>query len=101
MGISKADASGNMRPFGFVVLFTFCYILYLMTFLEGITNLTSLQKLEIGTCPNLTSLPDPCLKSLNSLRFYNCTLLEEKYKREIGEDWHKVAHIPDFSTGFW
>ena len=27
MGIRKADASGNMRPFGFVVLFTFRHIL--------------------------------------------------------------------------
>ena len=73
----------------------------LMTFLEGITNLTSLQKLEIGTCPNLTSLPDPCLKSLKSLRFYKCPLLEEKYKRGIGEDWHKFTHIPDFNPGFF
>ena len=27
VGIKKADASGNMRPFGFVVLFTFRHIL--------------------------------------------------------------------------
>ena len=27
MGIRKADASGNMRPFGFVLLFTFRHIL--------------------------------------------------------------------------
>ena len=27
MGIRKADANGNMRPFGFVVLFTFRHIL--------------------------------------------------------------------------
>ncbi|CAN6567285.1 unnamed protein product [Malus baccata var. baccata] len=63
---------------------------------EEISNLTSLQQLEIGNCSNLASLPEgirglPCL---NSLTILYCPMLSERCKKETGEDWPKIAHIP-------
>ena len=65
---------------------------------EGINNLTSLQSLRISNCPNLTSLPEGIRKltSLHTLRIFNCPHLKERCQEGIGEDWHKIAHIPKF-----
>ncbi|XP_056161691.1 putative disease resistance protein RGA4 [Syzygium oleosum] len=63
---------------------------------EQIEALQSLQRLEIGTCPLLTSLPEGIrrLSSLTHLTIYNCPELERRCKRDAGEDWDKIAHIP-------
>ncbi|XP_048442067.1 putative disease resistance protein RGA4 [Pyrus x bretschneideri] len=63
---------------------------------EELSNLTSLQLLSIGECPNLASLPEgicrlPCL---NRLLIQYCPMLSERCKKETGEDWPKIAHIP-------
>ncbi|TQE13011.1 hypothetical protein C1H46_001386 [Malus baccata] len=63
---------------------------------EEISNLTSLQKLTIKDCSNLASLPEgirglPCL---NTLVIEKCPMLSERCKKETGEDWFKIAHIP-------
>ncbi|CAN6703175.1 unnamed protein product [Malus baccata var. baccata] len=63
---------------------------------EEISNLTSLQKLTIKDCCNLASLPEgirglPCL---NTLVIEKCPMLSERCKKETGEDWLKIAHIP-------
>ncbi|KAM2595046.1 hypothetical protein TB2_039647 [Malus domestica] len=63
---------------------------------EEISNLTSLQELEIDQCSNLASLPEgirglPCL---NRLKIQRCPMLSERCKKETGEDWPKIAHIP-------
>uniref|UniRef100_A0A2N9H1Y4 NB-ARC domain-containing protein n=1 Tax=Fagus sylvatica TaxID=28930 RepID=A0A2N9H1Y4_FAGSY len=65
---------------------------------EGIGNLTSLQSLRIFYCPNLISLPKRIgnLTSLQTLIIINCPHLKERCQEGIGEDWHKIAHIPDF-----
>nr|XP_023887633.1 putative disease resistance protein RGA4 [Quercus suber] len=65
---------------------------------EWIGNLTSLQDLTIGYCPNLTSLPEGMrrLTSLQSLRIYECPCLVQRCKKEIGEDWTKIAHVPKY-----
>lgn len=72
----------------------------LMIMPAWIGNLTSLEQPEILTCPNLTSLPDGirCLSSLQKLRIAGCPFLEERCRKEIGEDWHKIAHIQDISN---
>ncbi|KAM1049516.1 hypothetical protein ACFX2C_028615 [Malus domestica] len=67
---------------------------------EGIGNLTSLSQLVIGHCPNLASLPEGMcrLTSLETLRIRDCSsLLSQRYEKERGEDWSKIAHIPNIS----
>ncbi|XP_039161976.1 putative disease resistance protein RGA4 [Eucalyptus grandis] len=62
---------------------------------EQIEALQSLRQLEIFDCPSLTSLPEGMRKltSLTRLRIFRCPKLEERCKRDAGEDWYKIAHI--------
>ncbi|MBA0804060.1 hypothetical protein Gohar_014214 [Gossypium harknessii] len=61
----------------------------------GFQHLTSLQQLQIYTCPKLTSLPEKdMLLSLEHLLIYICPLLEEGCSRGKVGEWSKVAHIP-------
>ena len=66
----------------------------------GLQHLTSLQTLEISDCPKLTSLPEWIggLTSLQSLYIWQCPILLERCKREIGEDWPKIAKIPNLEV---
>ncbi|XP_050137148.1 putative disease resistance protein RGA3 isoform X10 [Malus sylvestris] len=67
---------------------------------EGIVTLTSLHQLVIEDCPNLASLPEGMcrLTSLETLRIRDCSsLLSQRYEKERGEDWSKIAHIPNIS----
>ncbi|KEH16617.1 disease resistance protein RGA2 [Medicago truncatula] len=58
--------------------------------------MTSLQVLAICDFPELSSLPDNFqqLQNLQTLTISGCPILEKRCKRGIGEDWHKIAHIP-------
>ncbi|KAL4600971.1 hypothetical protein ACB092_11G238400 [Castanea dentata] len=67
----------------------------LTTIPEWICNFTSLQSLYRQWCPNLASLPEGMPKSLSTLLILNCPKLLERCKREKGEDWPKIAHIPN------
>ncbi|GAV81620.1 NB-ARC domain-containing protein/LRR_8 domain-containing protein [Cephalotus follicularis] len=62
---------------------------------NGSWNLTSLQRLCIDDCPKLTSFPkDGLPPSFESLEIYNCPLLKQRCKRDKGQDWPKIRHIP-------
>ncbi|KAG9441690.1 hypothetical protein H6P81_017544 [Aristolochia fimbriata] len=64
-------------------------------------NLASLQSLELRSCPKLASLPEKGLpRSLRSCKVDWCPLLTERCKKEAGEDWHKIAHIPEVSIEY-
>uniref|UniRef100_A0A6N2LPA2 Uncharacterized protein n=1 Tax=Salix viminalis TaxID=40686 RepID=A0A6N2LPA2_SALVM len=58
--------------------------------------LTSLSCLVIDNCPNLVSLPDgvQSLSNLSQLTIDNCPELAKRCKKEKGEDWPKISHIP-------
>ncbi|GMN73403.1 hypothetical protein TIFTF001_055719 [Ficus carica] len=61
----------------------------------------SLQALGIGECPKLSSLPEGMqpLTSLTHLAIWDCKTLEERCKREVGEDWPMIAHVPNLEIG--
>ena len=64
---------------------------------EWICKLISLQSLQIRYCPNLESLPEGigALTSLQTLKILDCPILLKRCKKQIGEDWHKISHIPN------
>ncbi|KAJ8555216.1 hypothetical protein K7X08_012712 [Anisodus acutangulus] len=63
----------------------------------GIQNSHSLQSLVIWNCPHLQSLPTGImeLKNLQALRIVYCPQLAKRCEKVIGEDWSKIAHIPN------
>jgi Leucine-rich repeat (LRR) protein len=64
---------------------------------EWIHKCTSLEVVAITQCWILASLPEGMrrLKSLRMLFIWNCPLLWKRCKRNLGEDWAKIAHIPE------
>ncbi|KAG7950875.1 hypothetical protein I3843_13G138200 [Carya illinoinensis] len=69
----------------------------LMAIPEWICNWASLEWFTISSCDGLTSLPEamPRLTSLKVLRIYHCPKLSQRCEQEKGEDWPKIAHIPN------
>ena len=69
---------------------------------DGLLNLTSLQRLSIGCCPNLSSLlpqdQDKMLHRLTSMRELSidvCPKLKERYGNKSAPNWHTISHIPN------
>ncbi|XP_062078930.1 putative disease resistance protein RGA1 [Humulus lupulus] len=68
---------------------------------EWVANLTSLRSLSLSDCHNLTSLPGgfKCLSFLQHLSIRECPRLEERCKKDSGEDWPKMKHISHVYLG--
>jgi Leucine-rich repeat (LRR) protein len=64
---------------------------------KWIQNCTSLQEFKISDCSRLTSLPEGMrsLTSLQWLKIYRCPILLQRCEREVGDDWPKIAYIPN------
>ncbi|THG07845.1 hypothetical protein TEA_014249 [Camellia sinensis var. sinensis] len=60
-------------------------------------DLASLVTLKIIDCPKLESLPEEGLRGLQSLHIINCCELERRCEKGKGEDWYKIAHIPEIT----
>ncbi|TVU26297.1 hypothetical protein EJB05_28836, partial [Eragrostis curvula] len=63
---------------------------------DWIGQLSALRLLRIDRCSALKSLPQSikCLTALRSLSITGCPGLARRYKKEVGDDWHLVSHIP-------
>ncbi|KAK9016430.1 hypothetical protein V6N11_078930 [Hibiscus sabdariffa] len=63
---------------------------------EWLPHLTNLKELYLLNLPNLTSLPEEMrsLTSLEGLYIIDIPQLQERCQKDIGADWHKIAHIP-------
>jgi len=73
----------------------FIYHCPMLTSIEWIHNCKSLQVLEIDYCLNLATLPEGMhrLTSLQKLTIEDCPILLQRYNRDTGKDWAKIAHI--------
>ncbi|XP_045819825.1 putative disease resistance RPP13-like protein 1 isoform X2 [Trifolium pratense] len=70
---------------------------------KGFLHLNSLTYLRIYKCPSLESLPEEGLQQLSSLSMLwikKCPLIREKYKKEGGERWHSISHIPEVKIDY-
>ncbi|KAJ1285709.1 hypothetical protein BS78_03G297700 [Paspalum vaginatum] len=59
---------------------------------RNIKCLSSLEGLDIYSCPNISSLPD-LPSSLQRICIWDCELLKESCRAPGGESWPKIAHI--------
>ncbi|CAK7338784.1 unnamed protein product [Dovyalis caffra] len=62
----------------------------------------SLHTFMIGYCPNIRELPECVgnLKKLQALTILGCPSLGKRCQRGIGEDWPKIAHIPEIEVRY-
>ncbi|XP_043714911.1 putative disease resistance protein At3g14460 [Telopea speciosissima] len=68
----------------------------LVSILKGLLP-TNLEYFYITDCPILESLHDGLsdLNSLNHLSIINCPILAQRYQQKKGDEWSKIAQIPD------
>ncbi|CDP20532.1 unnamed protein product [Coffea canephora] len=67
---------------------------------EFLGSLHSLKELHIEDCKNLLYLPSAeamrHLTKLRKLTIEEWPLFTDRCKKEIGEEWYKITHIPEF-----
>ncbi|KAI8019693.1 putative disease resistance protein RGA3 [Camellia lanceoleosa] len=77
----------------------YCY--ELKVFPGDLASLVTLKSLKIERCPKLESLPEEGLRgleSLQSLHIIDCRELKRRCEKGKGEDWYKIAHIPEITV---
>ncbi|XP_027915235.1 putative disease resistance protein RGA4 [Vigna unguiculata] len=64
---------------------------------DWVGDISTLEELSIEYCKELRSLPSSIqrLTNLSRLIIRGCPLLEKRCKRETGEDWQYIKHIPN------
>ncbi|KAB2038962.1 hypothetical protein ES319_D03G180800v1 [Gossypium barbadense] len=75
-----------------------CNLKNLSTLPTWFQHLTSLKVFKFQNCPRLSSLPEGMqhLTALKRLEIRGCPKLNKRCIKETGEDWPKIAHVPDF-----
>ncbi|KAL3348407.1 hypothetical protein AABB24_021859 [Solanum stoloniferum] len=71
-----------------------CSEMYMLP--EWLEDLSSLRELELWYCGKLSSLPES-VKNLTKLQFlsiWGCPNLGSRCTKDVGEDWHKIKHVP-------
>ncbi|KAL9328436.1 hypothetical protein ACSQ67_003439 [Phaseolus vulgaris] len=70
---------------------------------DWLGDMTSLQELEIWYCRELRSVPSSIqrLTNLSSLTIIECPYLKKRCKRETGEDWQYIKHIPEIILDYY
>ncbi|KAL3380647.1 hypothetical protein AABB24_001014 [Solanum stoloniferum] len=71
-----------------------CSEMYMLP--EWLRDLSSLRELELWYCGKLSSLPES-VKNLTKLQFlsiWGCPNLGLRCRKDVGEDWHKIKHVP-------
>ncbi|WMV10698.1 hypothetical protein MTR67_004083 [Solanum verrucosum] len=71
-----------------------CSEMYMLP--EWLGDLSSLRELELWYCGKLSSLPES-VKNLTKLQFlsiWGCPNLGLRCRKDVGEDWHKIKHVP-------
>ncbi|KAL8137052.1 hypothetical protein V2J09_003053 [Rumex salicifolius] len=54
-----------------------------------------LKHLEVSGCTNLALVSDEMLSiSLEQLIVEDCPLMEDRCCKDVGQDWHKIQHVP-------
>ncbi|KAF7850857.1 hypothetical protein BT93_L4943 [Corymbia citriodora subsp. variegata] len=63
---------------------------------EWLSNHTHLRLIRLIRCPNLSFMPQGIqfLTALKELRIIHCDELSKRCEPQIGQDWHKIAHVP-------
>ena len=90
-GIEGIPSLQNLKLFNFRTL---------KSLPDWLGAMTSLQVLSICDFPELSSLPDNFqqLQNLQALSILGCPMLKKRIMRGKGEDWHKIAHIPELPS---
>ncbi|XP_047159384.1 putative disease resistance protein RGA3 [Vigna umbellata] len=70
---------------------------------DWLGDMTTLEELRIHCCWELRSLPSSIqrLTNLSHLAIRECPHLKKRCKRETGEDWQYIKHIPKIQLYFW
>lgn len=71
-----------------------CSEMYMLP--EWLGDLSSLRELELWYCGKLSSLPESVknLTKLQILSIWGCPNLGSRCRKDVGEDWHKIKHVP-------
>ncbi|KAF6139625.1 hypothetical protein GIB67_033941 [Kingdonia uniflora] len=64
---------------------------------QGLSQLKALQTLQVQNSDSLTCMSKELqhLTSLQKLIIYGCPILGPRCKKEVGEDWSIISHIPN------